>query len=240
MSEIGTFTARARKSAELYRKEASPYSAQEYFAMLLEQGAIAREAGNYGIAAALVIRQQGIETIIFGQNTIITEQNPTGHAETNAVMSARRIMQGPPETLEQLIDEGKAIVRNAPHSDQETIVYTTLEPCPMCTTCITNAAIGKVVIATEDTLAGGMLADRFSPNAILWPQIAQEQGMQQILSQNTNPDDPDTFISPQLQDDLNHLFFDTREELDKLLAEQGFASQMPDAITTAAMLVRQD
>jgi len=108
-------------------------STQGMFALLLKQGIEARKKGNYGIAASLVVSGQGQEIVVCGQNTLISEENPHGHAEMNAVKNARLIMQNP-DQLTQAVKQGQAIIRpNSEATEFRKTLCTTLEPCPMCT-----------------------------------------------------------------------------------------------------------
>ena len=233
--ENNKFIDSARQFATEQQEIATPYSATEYFSMLLERGADTREQGNYGIAAALVLRQQGTEVIIFGANTLKTESNPTGHAETNAIMLGHKIVQGDQEAFNQLIEEGRVAVRQAPHQEKETFLYTSLEPCPMCATAAINTgSIDKVVIATADRIAGGMLPARLSPTAPLWGGTAKAQEMDVVLCQNVDPEKTDTYLPPKLQENLNELFFGTREGLDEDLAKNGFAGKFTDSVAALA------
>lgn len=201
-----------------------PFSLEEYFLMLLSQGLKSRIEGNYGIAAAVVVREQGHEIIVFGRNSILSENNPHGHAEMNAISNARQIINDPTGTLlKQLVEEGGIIIRPAPDLDNDRFLITTLEPCPMCTVgSVINSDVRKVIIGTEDNYAGALLNNRLSNLAPLWQQIANEQNLDLILVQSNNPEDTDTFIPANLNDFLFRLFFDTKSRLDQKLSQEGF------------------
>jgi hypothetical protein len=47
------------------------YSDGEYFAVLLDAAVQAQDAGDYGIAAALVIRARNTELISLGRNAVL-------------------------------------------------------------------------------------------------------------------------------------------------------------------------
>jgi tRNA(Arg) A34 adenosine deaminase TadA len=89
----------------------------------------ARIHGNHPFGALLVIDNQVVRT---AANTINTDKNPTCHAETNLVQKAIREL-----TPEQLA---------------KATLYTSTEPCAMCTGTIYWAGIRKIVygLATEE------------------------------------------------------------------------------------------
>jgi len=74
------------------------------------------------------------KVIACGHNTRESENNPLGHAECNAILSAcksinsRRLTGG--------------------------TIYVTLEPCPMCAGAIINAGIDRVVYSASDLESG--------------------------------------------------------------------------------------
>ncbi|MDJ0339018.1 nucleoside deaminase [Cryobacterium sp. PH31-O1] len=84
----------------------------------------AREVGNHPFGAILV---SGEDIIIEGQNTVVTLGDPTGHAETNLVRIAATLL--------------------ARDALQSSTLYTSAEPCAMCSGAIYWAGIGRVVYA---------------------------------------------------------------------------------------------
>ena len=70
----------------------------------------ARENGNHPFGALLVDAQGNV--IAEAENTVVTDRDCTGHAETNLMRLASR--QFEPETLSACT------------------LYTSTEPCPMC------------------------------------------------------------------------------------------------------------
>lgn len=91
----------------------------------------AREAGNHPFGAILV---SGEDIIIEGQNTVVTLGDPTGHAETNLVRIAATLL--------------------ARDALQSSTLYTSTEPCMMCSGAIYWAGVGRVVYALpEEDLA---------------------------------------------------------------------------------------
>ena len=90
----------------------------------------ARQNGNHPFGS-IVVAPDG--RVIEGLNTVVTESDPTGHAETNVVRLAARILS---------CDELRA-----------STLYTSTEPCAMCAGAIYWAGIPRVVYALgEDAL----------------------------------------------------------------------------------------
>lgn len=97
----------------------------------LELAKLAREHGNHPFGA-LLVSQTG-EVLLEAENTVNTERDATGHAETNLVREASK--RFPKEVL--------ATAR----------LYTSTEPCAMCSGAIYWSAISSVVYAlSEKTL----------------------------------------------------------------------------------------
>lgn len=88
----------------------------------------AREKGNHPFGA-LLANQNG-EVLLEAENTVVTEMDCTGHAETNLVRLACR--KFPPEELQQCT------------------LYTSTEPCAMCAGAIYWGGIGRVVFALSE------------------------------------------------------------------------------------------
>jgi tRNA(Arg) A34 adenosine deaminase TadA len=86
-----------------------------------------RESGNHPFGA-IVVTADG--RVVEGRNTVVTEGDPTGHAETNLVRLASRELTG---------DELHAAT-----------LYTSTEPCAMCSGAIYWAGISRVVYALSE------------------------------------------------------------------------------------------
>jgi tRNA(Arg) A34 adenosine deaminase TadA len=69
-------------------------STSDRFATLTSIAQTARNRGNYAIAAALVIRTNGRELTCFGENSVFSDHDPTGHAEINALRLVGRRAAG--------------------------------------------------------------------------------------------------------------------------------------------------
>ncbi|HEX2086594.1 MAG TPA: deaminase [Solirubrobacteraceae bacterium] len=218
-----TFSDRARAHVEQRLPAAAAHSPEEMFLRLLERGADARAAGNYGIAAAYVLRAGGRELVAFGENSVFSESDPAGHAEMNAMRLARTLaLAGEAERRRLLGDARRVLVRDAPHDRLETLLYSTLEPCPMCTVAIVNAGVEEVLVAQEDADAGTLLhLDRLPP---LWPDFARQRGLRVTRAA----------LPRQLDELLERLFLDDKDNLDRRLGE---APVLP--VQALAQLLRQ-
>jgi tRNA(Arg) A34 adenosine deaminase TadA len=97
---------------------------ERFIRQALDLAAQARRRGNPPFGALLVV---GDELLLSAENTGITDANPTCHAETNLVQKAIRNL-----SREQIA---------------EAALYTSAEPCAMCTGAIYWAGIRTVVYA---------------------------------------------------------------------------------------------
>jgi tRNA(adenine34) deaminase len=105
---------------------------EQFMREALEQVRIAGLAGGMAIGAVLVIDRQ---VIARGHNTCESEQNQILHAEINALMNGAK----------PLWDAGDrwAMRENA-------VLFTTVEPCPMCLGATVMADIPHIVFAAHD------------------------------------------------------------------------------------------
>jgi len=90
------------------------------------------EAENEVPVGAVVVL--GDELIAEGWNRPIQNHDPTAHAEIMALQAAGNKLKN-----YRLID---------------TVLYVTLEPCPMCASAMVHARVGKVVYAADDLKTG--------------------------------------------------------------------------------------
>src|SRR4051812_37094633 len=102
----------------------------------LELAVQARHRGNHPFGAHLVIDDQ---IVLTAENSVITDNNPTSHAETNLIQKA--IAELPKEAI------------------AKATLYTSCEPCAMCTGAIYWAGVRKIVYALSSEelakVAGG-------------------------------------------------------------------------------------
>ena len=96
--------------------------------------ALAREAGAAGEVPVGAVIVRGGELVAAGRNASISSHDPTAHAEMVAVRAAGR--------------------RLANYRMTGTVVYATLEPCPMCATALVHARVRRVVFGAPDPRIG--------------------------------------------------------------------------------------
>jgi len=87
----------------------------------------ARENGDHPFGS-IVVAPDG--RVVEGVNTVVTESDPTGHAETNVVRRAARTLTA---------DELRA-----------SVLYTSTEPCAMCAGAVYWSGIARVVYALPE------------------------------------------------------------------------------------------
>lgn len=192
---------------------ARPHTHEEMFLRLLHHGVHAREAGNYGIAAACVVRHGGRELVCFGASTLFSDRDPSGHAEMNALRNANHLARASDADREAMLSKGTGfLLRDAPHVRSETLLYSTLEPCPMCTVAIVNAGVDEVVVGCADEFAGALL--RLDTLAPLWAELVAARHMAVHL---LGPDE----VPGELLGQLRSLFFETKDPLDRDLQRGG-------------------
>jgi tRNA(Arg) A34 adenosine deaminase TadA len=91
---------------------------------------VARNRGDHPFGSLLVTPEG---TVLEAENTVVTESDPTGHAETNLVRLSGRL--------------SAAVLAGS-------TLYTSTEPCAMCAGAIYWSGVGRVVFA----LSGADLA----------------------------------------------------------------------------------
>ena len=202
----------------------SPGSAEEYFTLLLDRAQQAGDAGNYAIAAALVLRDPEGELVVLGQNTLFRGRDPAGHAEMNAIRAAQRLTTAPPDERRALVAEGErdgwiVFRREDRGGEPESVLYATLEPCPMCTVCIINAGIDRTVVAVPDPPSGTLEAGRLGRLPPIWEALASRLGV--VWAQSKDPGDRASYLPHELREALLGAFMDSRTRLDEYLVGGG-------------------
>lgn len=97
----------------------------------LVQAKKALKKGEVPIGAVVVL---GDKIIGRGYNQPITTRDPTAHAEIIALKEASNRLDN--------------------YRLNEAIIYTTLEPCLMCSGALVHARIKKIIFAAQDTKSG--------------------------------------------------------------------------------------
>lgn len=104
--------------------------------LAIEQARSARAAGNHPFGA--VLADAAGTVVLTAQNTVVTESDVTGHAESNLVRLASTTI-------------GRDLSGYA--------LYTSTEPCAMCAGAIYWAGISKVVYALGEDELRAMTGD---------------------------------------------------------------------------------
>ena len=120
------------------RERAPTESDERFLRRAIALAREARDAGNHPFGALLVLDGA---VVLTATNTVTTDGDPTAHAETNLVADAIRHL--PPVDL------------------RRSVLYTSCEPCAMCTGKIHWAGIRSVVFALSSHELARMAGDDF-------------------------------------------------------------------------------
>lgn len=104
----------------------------DFMRLALEQANEARAAGEVPVGAVLV---SGDRVLARGANRPIASNDPTAHAEIEALRAGGRALGS--------------------YRLADTTLYVTLEPCPMCAMAIVHARVRRLVFGAWDPRAGG-------------------------------------------------------------------------------------
>jgi len=107
----------------------------------------ARDHGNHPFGALLV--DEANQILLEAENTVNTERDCTGHAETNLVRLASQTLL--PETLATCT------------------LYTSTEPCAMCAGAIHWGKIGRVVFALSEASLYAMIGSHAANETMRLP-----------------------------------------------------------------------
>ena len=108
---------------------------EDYLRLAMDEARAAEVAGEVPVGAVIV---RGGVVIARGRNRVITDNDPTAHAEIVALREAGRVLGN-----YRLAGE-----------DGGCDLYTTLEPCAMCAGAILHARVGRLVFGAADPKAG--------------------------------------------------------------------------------------
>ena len=114
---------------------------ERYLRRAIELAAEARAAGDMPFGSLLV--GPGGDVLAEDRNTVLTEQDITAHPELKMARWAARRLE--------------------PDTARETTLYTSCQPCPMCTGAIARSGLGRVVFALEEAASAferSMAADK--------------------------------------------------------------------------------
>ncbi|HOW27467.1 MAG TPA: tRNA adenosine(34) deaminase TadA [Elusimicrobiota bacterium] len=117
---------------QLPRKKTPPVKSDEkYMRLAMAEARLAGRGGDVPVGAVLV--RNGL-VVAKGRNRMRKDLDPSAHAEMVAIRRAAHLLKN--ERLEG------------------TILYTTMEPCPMCSGTLVLARVERVVYGTRDFKAG--------------------------------------------------------------------------------------
>lgn len=120
-----------------------------YLVLALEEADQAFVEGTYPIGAVIV--DEDGDVVSKGRNRVFSECDPTAHAEVDAI---RRVGK-------HLLDlDRKRFTKN------NLTLYTTCEPCPMCSCTILMSGIKRIVWAADDEEYGGLRRFKEGPHFI--------------------------------------------------------------------------
>lgn len=105
----------------------------DFMRKALEQAHLAKARGEIPVGAVLA---HGDEIVSAGANCPISSNDPTAHAEIEALRAAGRALGS--------------------YRLTDTTLYVTLEPCVMCAAAIVHARVRRVVFGAWDPRAGGV------------------------------------------------------------------------------------
>jgi tRNA(adenine34) deaminase len=113
----------------------------DFMRAAVDEARAAEVAGEVPIGAVIV--RDG-EIIGRGQNRVLRDHDPTGHAEMVALREACRALEN-----YRLVSRSPG-----PNADSGCTLYVTLEPCAMCAGAILHARVARLVYAAADRKAG--------------------------------------------------------------------------------------
>jgi tRNA(adenine34) deaminase len=162
------------------------YPDDAFVLITLQEAMAAAREGNFGVGAVLV-RENG-ETVQRGHNHVF---NPHFRSDLHAEMDVMT-------KFEERLQDVKSL--------KGFVLYTSLEPCPMCFARLISSGVGKIYYAAEDK-EGGMvhLLEHMPPT---WLELARRQEFGKAR------------CSPVLSDIALQIFFTTAEEKNRKLQER--------------------
>lgn len=141
------------------------YADDPFIMVTIMEAIMGREHSNGGIGACLVYEATG-EIVERGHNR---QFDPYFRSDLHAEMD---VLDRYEERMRfTRVRNPHDLTFSIPRNKQGLVLYTSVEPCPMCLTRIINAGVKKVYYATDDE-EGGM-AHRFKDLPPFWQELAQ-------------------------------------------------------------------
>ena len=111
---------------------------ENYIREAIKLAAAAKEKGNHPFGAILVVDDA---IVLSAENTVVTDKDPTCHAEMNLIRYAWKEL--------------------SPDQIHAATLYTSTEPCPMCCGAIFWSGIRTIVFSTSASTLGSIANDSF-------------------------------------------------------------------------------
>ena len=118
---------------------------EEILSRAIQVALRARAAGNHPFGA--ILADGAGKILLEAENTVVSERDPTAHAETNLIRMASQ--QGLGELL------------------RGSTLYASTEPCPMCSGAIYWGNVGRVVYGLSQERLYAILVDAGSQDALI-------------------------------------------------------------------------
>jgi tRNA(Arg) A34 adenosine deaminase TadA len=221
---------RAQSVLEQHAPSVVPGTRREYVLILLSNALVALRRGDYAIGAVAAVRHEDIEILSLGANSMFSQSDPRGHAEANALGvllalgrstpadGAPRLGQWSGVASLRDVASGVYIRRTISFEDTDSsILYTSLEPCPMCTVVTLNSGVKRVWVAGRDPTAGALSKRGVHDMPPTWSKIQKAQGTVVEYSDARGTDG----VVQELATLVGELFRATKEPLDHELSRGG-------------------
>jgi cytosine deaminase len=162
------------------------YPDDAFVIIALQEAVAAAKEGNFGVGAVL-IRESG-EIVQKGHNHVF---NPHFRSDLHAEMD---VMTRFEERFQDIKNLGGFVL------------YTSLEPCPMCFARLISSGVSKICYAADDVEGGMVHRLEYMPPA--WTELARRQSFAKAR------------CSPELSETALQIFLATAEENNRKLQER--------------------
>jgi len=162
------------------------YPHDRYIIAALKEALEAAEQGNFGVGAVLVDPTSNI--VMRGHNHVF---HPHFRSDIHAEM----------DTMTKFEEDNQGV-----KSLKDYVLFTSLEPCPMCLTRLITSGVNKVYYAADDIESG--MVSRLKQLTPIWVGLAEEQEFSQAQ------------CSPELRELALDVFLSTATENTNKLRER--------------------